>query len=175
MKTTFRTLISAIAFVFGLNMAASAQPFDAMRTGPVPGEQIAVAAPPAAVLDATRFDLSQLDEATWQDLEEETIRGLWSRRAENRMQAIQNILMITYFAPGKIDFTGAVERLGRLAAFEREEGLQIMAVAALRAIDSPEAMGQLVGLMELRQPERVEEITRIAVADYAQAGMRAVL
>ena len=92
----------------------------------------------------------------------------------NRMQGLQNLLHVAKMFPGQIDFSGSTERLCRLATYDSQDGLRVMAVAALHAIDTPEAMGCLVDVWDSKQRPQVRKITNFALADYIVAGTRAV-
>jgi hypothetical protein len=182
MTTTLRILylIGVIACTFATTACAQ-HPFPTAEMGikglPAFSGYAALTedASPGIVQNAAVLDLDGLEDDGWTTLVRTTRGGLWSRNPMNRMQGLQNLLLISALHPQKADFSGETARLCRLARYDRQPGLRIMAVAALRAVDTPEAMGCLVDqLHDPWQPERLAVITRGAVAEYMAAGVKPV-
>lgn len=171
MNAAIRMLALSMVLAFSLIGHARAQNVVVM---PSTAEAGAFASSRGTILNAMALDLNALGERDWKRLARETERGLWSRDAENRMQALQNLLHVTRVYPGRLDFSGTEDRLCRLAKHDRKRSLRVMAVAALRAVDTPEAMGCLVDVSRSLQPAQVRKVVNFALADYVDAGVRPV-
>lgn len=171
MNARIRTLALVMVLAFACQGAARAQ---YSVVAPATSDVSAFSPSRGAVVNAMSLDLSAMDERAWRQLARDTRRGLWAHDRQARVQSLQNLLHVSRMYPGRVDFSGSTERLCRLAMFDRKEGLRVMAVAALRAVDTPEAMGCLVEIAQALPTDRVRKVTNFALADYVASGMRAV-
>ncbi len=125
--------------------------------------------PASATLSAEVFsgeDLSTRGEAWWDAVERGKRDLLNTPDFAAREAALQGIIHLAAHYPEHADFNRALVALYDTYRFDRNEGKQVMALAALHAIGDEQVMRKLAQHAPWETNERLRKLTIAAVNDY---------
>lgn len=158
------TRLFGLVVLFVINVVPVVQAQPVQQATPTAMLQPAATAP--APDDLTGADLTNANARQWKHIRKEQQRALRSSNDEAKVQALRNILVLATHHHDDVNLDDLSFDVYDIYRSDENEGVRLMALAALHAIGSEESMQLLRWHVRREKSERVYKLTLAALADY---------